>query len=104
VLCFSDVLAFGVVEAAAELGLAVPEALSVVGFDDSPAASRRSPRLTTVRQDVGAKGRAAAQALITAIERARGDRKTRARHLVLPTELVVRQSTAPVVGALRRPP
>ena len=104
VLCFSDVLAFGVVEAAAELGLAVPEDLSVVGFDDSPAASRRAPRLTTVRQDVGAKGRAAAQALITAIERARGDRKTRARHLVLPTELVVRQSTAPVVGAMRRRP
>jgi DNA-binding LacI/PurR family transcriptional regulator len=104
VLCFSDVLAFGVVEAAAELGLTVPKDLSVVGFDDSPAASRRSPRLTTVRQDVEAKGRAAALALIAAIERARGDRKTRARHLVLPTELVVRQSTAPVGRALRRPP
>jgi DNA-binding LacI/PurR family transcriptional regulator len=102
VLCFSDVLAFGVAAAAAELGLAVPDDLSVVGFDDSPAAGWRTPRLTTVRQDVGAKGRAAARALITAIERARGEGKPRARHLVLPTELVVRQSTAPPAVERRR--
>ena len=81
--------------------LAVPDDLSVVGFDDSPAASRRTPRLTTVRQDVAAKGRAAARALITAIERAAANGKPRARHLVLPTELVVRQSTAP--PAVERP-
>jgi DNA-binding LacI/PurR family transcriptional regulator len=98
VLCFSDVLAFGLVAVAAELGLSVPADLSVVGFDDTSAASRRAPRLTTVHQDVGAKGRSAAHALITAIERARTGAKTRARHIVLPTELVVRDSTAPPRG------
>jgi DNA-binding LacI/PurR family transcriptional regulator len=93
VLCFSDVLALEVIEVAAELGLAVPGDLSVVGFDDSPVAIRCNPPLTTVRQDVSAKGRAAAKALTTAIEHARSGTKGRPRHVVLPTELVVRQST-----------
>lgn len=98
VLCFSDVLAFGVIDTVGELGLAVPRDVSVVGFDDTPAASRRHPSLTTVHQDASAKGRAAARALIAAIARARPNAAgptVRARHLVLPTELVERQSTAP---------
>jgi DNA-binding LacI/PurR family transcriptional regulator len=68
--------------------------VSVVGFDDTPAAGRAAPPLTTVRQDVEAKGRKAAAALTTAMERARSGTKERARHLSLPTELVVRGSTA----------
>jgi DNA-binding LacI/PurR family transcriptional regulator len=48
-----------------------------------------------VRQDVRAKGRAAAAALITAIERAKTRPAGRGRHIVLPTELVIRDSTAP---------
>jgi DNA-binding LacI/PurR family transcriptional regulator len=46
-----------------------------------------------VRQDVNAKGREAAAALLTAIEHAKTGSATRARHLALPTELVVREST-----------
>jgi DNA-binding LacI/PurR family transcriptional regulator len=95
VLCFSDVLALGVLRAAEDLGLAVPNQLSVVGFDDSPLARRVRPRLTTVRQDIAAKGRLAAAALTTAIAAGRTGERTRARHRMLPTELVVRQSTAP---------
>jgi DNA-binding LacI/PurR family transcriptional regulator len=95
VLCFSDVLALGVMRVASELGLAVPGHLSVVGFDDSPAAHRSTPRLTTVRQDVAAKGRLAAEAVIGAIDAAAsGSTPARARHRVLPTELIVRDSTA----------
>jgi DNA-binding LacI/PurR family transcriptional regulator len=95
VLCFSDVLALGVMRVASELGLAVPGHLSVVGFDDSPAAHRSTPRLTTVRQDVAAKGRLAAEAVIGAIDAAAsGSPPARARHRVLPTELIVRDSTA----------
>ncbi len=95
VLCFSDVVALGVIRAARELGLGVPTDLSVVGFDDNPIARRHDPALTTVRQDVAEKGRLAAAALTAAIERSRSGAKGRARHEVLPTELVVRASTAP---------
>ena len=98
VLCFSDVLAVGVARAARSVGLAVPRDLSVVGFDDSPVARVHEPPLTTVRQDVDAKGRMAAAALTAAIERARRGGRGRARHEVLPAELVVRGSTAPAAG------
>jgi DNA-binding LacI/PurR family transcriptional regulator len=95
-LCFSDVMANGVVRAAEERGLRVPDELSVVGFDDSPLARRMRPALTTVRQPVEAKGRAAAGALTALITKAKsGTGKARTRHVVLPTELVVRDSTAP---------
>ena len=97
VLCFSDVVAFGVIESARELGFRVPDDLSVVGFDDTAAARRSRPPLTTVRQDVSAKGRAAARELTKAIARSRSGqgRATRPRRVVLPTELIVRESTAP---------
>jgi DNA-binding LacI/PurR family transcriptional regulator len=94
VLCFSDVLAGGVMWVADGLGLAVPDDLSVVGFDDSPVAGGGGSILTTVRQDVAEKGRLAAAALSAAIEHARIGTKPRVRHQVLPTELIVRQSTA----------
>lgn len=92
VLCYSDVIALGVVRAAEELGLDVPRDLSVVGFDDSPLARRMRPALTTVHQDVAAKGREAAAALARAMAKDPAGRG-RVRHLVLPTELVVREST-----------
>jgi DNA-binding LacI/PurR family transcriptional regulator len=94
-LCFSDVFAIGSVNAARRLGLDVPGDLSVVGFDDSPLARRSSPALTTVRQDVESKGRLAAEALKSAMERSRSGATGKVRHHVLPTELVVRASTAP---------
>ena len=95
VLCFSDVIAYGVAQAAQTRGLSVPGDLSIVGFDDNPLAQRMQPSLTTVRQDVAAKGRAAATALRAAIDRARTGNATRVRHVLLPTELVIRKSTAP---------
>jgi DNA-binding LacI/PurR family transcriptional regulator len=95
ILCFSDALAAGVVRAIHDAGLQVPDDISVVGFDDNPLSRRMRPALTTVRQDVEAKGRAATTALTTAMERAKRGTVARSnRHLVLPTELVVRDSTA----------
>jgi DNA-binding LacI/PurR family transcriptional regulator len=107
VLCFSDAIARGVIRAIQDAGLQVPGDFSVVGFDDNPVAARTRPALTTVRQDVDAKGRAAAAALTAAIERAKTRPASRGRHLVLPTELIVRDSTAPAprdpaVAAARR--
>ncbi|WP_232534124.1 LacI family DNA-binding transcriptional regulator [Plantactinospora sp. KBS50] len=95
VLCFSDAIAQGVVHVAEDLGLRVPDDLSVVGFDDNPLAHRMRPALTTVRQDLEAKGRAAAAALTTAIEAARSGTPEQPRQVTLPTELVIRTSTAP---------
>jgi DNA-binding LacI/PurR family transcriptional regulator len=94
ILCFSDAVAYGVLQVAAELGIRVPDQLSVVGFDDNPLAAQVQPALTTVRQDVEAKGRAAAAALTEAIEQARTGLAGTAQHVVLPTELVIRDSTA----------
>lgn len=94
VLCFSDLMALGVVHAAQDLGLRVPDDVSVVGFDDSALASRMRPALTTVKQDLAAKGRAAAGALTRAIERSRTGEATEPEQVVLATELVVRRSTA----------
>ncbi len=93
VLCFSDAMALGVVGAARELGLSVPEDLSVAGFDDSPAARQFRPALTTVRQDVVLKGRAAASSLIAAIRAVANGRPVPDEHIVLATELVIRGST-----------
>jgi DNA-binding LacI/PurR family transcriptional regulator len=95
ILCFSDALARGVIRAAQDAGLDVPEDLSVVGFDDNPVGRRTRPALTTVRQDADAKGRAAVTALTAAIERAKaGKPAPRARHIKLATEFIVRESTA----------
>jgi DNA-binding LacI/PurR family transcriptional regulator len=95
ILAMSDILAFGALEAAEELGVAVPAELSVVGFDDSPGAAHASPPLTTVSQPHEEKGRLAAGALIEAIER--GSRGEPSRTF-LPTELVVRESTGAPKG------
>ena len=88
-LCFSDVYAAHAIRAAEDLGLRVPEDLSVVGYDDADFASTFRPALTTIRQDVGAKGRAAVTALTALI-----DGKAPKARTVLRTELVVRESTA----------
>ncbi|MDQ1614390.1 MAG: hypothetical protein QOJ60_329 [Actinomycetota bacterium] len=94
-LALSDLMAAGALHAAEDRTIAVPGALSVAGFDDSPLASRLRPSLTTVAQPTHEKGRLAAQTLMTAIERAQeGSTPSRARHQVLDTELVVRDSTA----------
>lgn len=95
VLCFADTMAYGLVQVAEELGISVPEQLSVVGFDDHPLAGCFHPPLTTVRQDVSAKGQAAAAALTTAIRHSREGSPAPATRVLLPTELVIRDSTAP---------
>src|SRR6478752_111157 len=95
ILCFSDAIAGGVIRALRDAGLRVPENVSVIGFDDNPIARRMQPALTTVRQDAQGKGRAAAGALVNAIEHAGGRPARRGRHLLLPTALIIRDSTAP---------
>ena len=94
ILAMSDIFAIGALQAAAEAGVAVPEELSVVGFDDSPVAGQATPPLTTIAQPQEEKGRLAAQLLLEQVERGAAVRD-RSRSEILPTELVVRGSTAP---------
>lgn len=103
VLCFSDVIARSVLIAAQDSGITVPQQLSVVGFDDTPLASRVRPALTTVRQDVLEKGRLATAALLALLRRGSTEAILPAARTVLPTELVVRDSTSrPRTGPLPR--
>lgn len=90
VLCYSDMLALGVLRAARELGLGVPGDVSIVGYDDAAFTHTTDPPLTTVHQDTRGKGRAAAAALAAAL----AGRDGPPEHIVLPTSLVVRGSTA----------
>jgi DNA-binding LacI/PurR family transcriptional regulator len=92
ILATSDVLAAGVIRGAADRGVGVPSELSVVGFDDVPQAALNEPPLTTVAQPTERKGEIAAQALLDALEREARPEPTRT---LLPTELVVRGTTAP---------
>src|SRR5262249_9967722 len=96
ILAMSDVLAIGALQAATELGVAVPEAVSLVGFDDSPSAALATPPLTTVAQPHEEKGRLATERLLEAI-RHRTDSGNQVARQILPTELVVRASTAPPI-------
>lgn len=96
VMAMSDVTAIGLLQAAHDAGVAVPGDLSIIGFDDVPAASWTTPRLTTVHQPIREKGRRAAHRLIEAI---RSGSEHRPVVEVLPTRLVVRGTTAPPRGA-----
>ena len=90
IFAFNDNVAVGVLRAARERGLRVPEDLSVVGFDDSEQAEIVSPPLTTVRQPLAEMGRMAVSLLLRLLENQRVD----ALRIQLATKLVVRESTA----------
>jgi len=90
VLCMSDQLALAVLAAARELGISVPGELSVAGFDDSPPSSWSSPPLTTVRQDLAAKGRIAGELALGLL-----DDGSVPAPVEVPVSLVVRGSTGP---------
>lgn len=85
----NDRMALGVLHAARELGLRVPEQLAVIGVDDMPLASYFDPPLTTMRQDMPRIGREAARLLLERIQ----NPQSAISHIKLTAELVVRQST-----------
>lgn len=91
IVAVSDDLAVGAIQAITEAGRRVPDDISVVGMDDIPLATATRPRLTTVRVNLSELGRNAAQLLLAMIDGSVGD----TRRLVLPTELVVRESSGP---------
>jgi len=92
VLCSTDQVAIGAVQAILRSGRTVPGDVSVVGFDDVPRAATWEPSLTTIRQPLLDKGRLAAELLNDAIESGASKR------VQLPIELIVRSSTGPAPG------
>lgn len=90
VMCGNDLIAVGVLRAARQLGIGVPDELSVVGFDDIPWAGIVEPPLTTIRQPVGEMAEAALTLLLGRF--AEPDRP--AHHLKVGVDLVVRESVA----------
>jgi len=91
ILASNDLLALGILDRLRGMGLAVPEDVSVVGFDDIPHAGNSVFSLTTLRQDTQAQAQVAVQALQEIID----DTAKRTRRHVLPVELVTRQSSGP---------
>jgi len=98
IVAMADIIAIGVLRAARELNVPVPEDVSLIGYDDIEASSLTCPALTTIRQPAVAKGRTAARLLIRWIE----DAAFTAEHVTLPVELVVRESFAPLDTASLR--
>lgn len=90
----NDNMAVGVLQAARERGLSVPEDLSVVGFDDAEVARSVTPALTTVRQPLAELGRTAVSLLMRLVE----GQRVEALRVELATRLVLRDSTSPCVS------
>lgn len=88
----NDQMAMGAIAALRDSGLAVPDDVSVVGFDDIPESAYMAPPLTTVRQDFRQLGLSGAAALLKQIESKSGVVEQK----VIQPELVVRRSTAPI--------
>lgn len=86
----SDMMSFGAMRAIQEAGLRIPEDVALVSFDDIPAAARHRPALTTIRQPIHQMGAIAAQTLIDQLD---NDDTATPRRIILPTELVLRETT-----------
>ena len=94
IVCASDLMALGAIEASRSRGLRVPRDVSVVGYDDSPMMAFTDPALTTVRQAVPAMCNVAVRALLEQV----AGRSLPKQEYVFRPELVVRGST----GAMRK--
>ena len=95
ILAMSDVMAIGVMWAAREAGLSVPEDLSIVGFDDLDVAPHSNPPLTTVHQPIRQKGEESVRLLLRMIANPDSERP---EHKILETRLMIRGSTGPALG------
>ncbi len=91
VFCASDLVAFGLVSGLKEMGVAVPDDISVVGFDDIELADFFDPALTTIRQDRRTLGRRAADLLLRELNAPKGKISDHIEYVDV--ELVPRAST-----------
>ena len=92
IVAANDMMAFGVMDAAKAASLTIGQDISIIGFDDTFAASQVYPPLTTVRQPLANMGETALEMLVTLLQ----GRTVLNPRRELPTELVIRQSTGQV--------
>ena len=92
IIAANDIMAFGVIEAARQLGLRIPEDVSICGFDDLPTAADRFPSLTTIHQPAKEIAELGARKILNTI--ASGEMPH--GQVALDVSLVVRESTGPV--------
>jgi DNA-binding LacI/PurR family transcriptional regulator len=90
IIAYNDLMAFGIMSRLHNRGIAIPGAMSVIGFDDVPAASIWSPSLTTVSASTASIGKTAAQYLIRLLDGKRAQ-ATFVRRVL--SHLVIRAST-----------
>ena len=96
IFAVNNIVAIGVAEAARERGLAIPDDLGLVCFDDIEQAAQLDPFLTVLAQPAETFGTIASQLLL---DRISGRVDARPRTVVLPGELVVRRSASPLLAA-----
>jgi LacI family transcriptional regulator len=95
IVAYNDAQAIGAIKGLQEAGLAVPDDISVVGFDNIAMAALFEPALTTVAQPIDEIGRLGAEILI---RRIRGETEDQGA-VVLPSRLIIRESVRPIHDA-----
>lgn len=90
IFCCTDYIALGALKALQEIGVSVPDDVSLIGFDDIEAVRHTTPGLATVQQPLTGQGRMAAKILIDQVETGKRD----ARRVIFPTALIQRESVA----------
>lgn len=88
VFCSNDYIALGAIKGAREMGLTLPDDLSIVGFDDMQTASYMVPALTTIQQPAKEMGQRAAKLLLEIIEQ-----KSKPVQHMMDSTLIIREST-----------
>lgn len=91
IFCISDTIALGAIIAAKELGIKVPEDLTIIGFDDVDDTTMFHPYITTISQPCYDIGREAFKILFGIINKGKDNKK-----VVLPHKFIIRESSAPV--------
>jgi LacI family transcriptional regulator len=96
----SDTMAAGALQAIRRVNLQVPNDIAVVGFDDVSVAATVEPSLTTVRQPIEKLGSIATEVLLGVLDGS-SEAWTPAHKIIIPTELVIRESCGALRGGLR---
>ncbi len=91
IITLADFLAIGAMKAVKEVGLSVPNDISIMGFNDEMICAFSDPPLTTVKQPKKLMGETAANLLIDIIEK----KKIENKNIILNTEIIIRGTTAP---------